>query len=129
MNRRCNFILCYKFLFVKNNLNINYKALWSKNKKIYNFKNYEIIWKNGRRSKGRRKPYMLTITLFCSKNHKRLKIWLMLRIYTINDVKKNLYVYKNENKHPRGWASSSLFIYDFNSFYKSFTKTNQKRQM
>ena len=53
----------------------------------------------------------------------------MLRIYTINDVKKNLYVYKNENKHPRGWASSSLFIYDFNSFYKSFTKTNQKRQM
>ena len=32
----------------------------------------------------------------------------MLRIYTINDVEKNLYVYKNENKHPSGCADKVL---------------------
>ena len=53
---------------------------------------------------------MLTIALFCSENHKRLKIWLMLRIFTINDVEKNFYVYKNESKHPRGCADQGLVI-------------------
>ena len=30
----------------------------------------------------------------------------MLRIFTVNDVEKDFYVYKNENKHPRGSRSS-----------------------
>ena len=75
------------------------QSLWSKSKQIYDFTNYKIIY--GRRSKGKRKPYMLTITLFCSKKHKHLKIWLMLIIFIINDVKKH-YAYKNENKHQYG---------------------------
>ena len=69
-------------------------------------KNHKVICKNGRRRKERRKQYMLTITLFISKSYKCLKILLMSRIFTINDIEIKFYVYKNKSKHPRGSSSS-----------------------
>ena len=58
---------------------------------------------NSRRSKIKIRSVDYNIILL-KKNHKYLKIWLMLIIFTINDVEKNIYIYKNENKHSRGYT-------------------------
>ena len=44
---------------------------------------------------------MLTKNHFVLKIYKRLKIWLILKIFTVNNVEINFFVYKSESKPAR----------------------------